>query len=84
MRIAGENGIAAYGVIMYVSFIFCAMFIGYSVGCAPLIGYNYGAENYPELKNLFHKSLKLVAAPVLPGYPGKPSVCTAGLPFCRI
>ena len=60
MRIAGENGIAAYGVIMYVSFIFCAMFIGYSVGCAPLIGYNYGAENYPELKNLFHKSLKLV------------------------
>lgn len=60
MRIAGENGIAAYGVIMYVSFIFCAMFIGYSVGCAPLIGYNYGAENYPELKNLFRKSLKLV------------------------
>lgn len=60
MRIAGENGIATYGVIMYVSFIFCAMFIGYSVGCAPLIGYNYGAENYPELKNLFHKSLKLV------------------------
>ena len=60
MRIAGENGIAAYGVIMYVSFIFCAMFIGYSVGCAPLIGYNYGAENYTELKNLFRKSLKLV------------------------
>ena len=60
MRIAGENGLAAYGVIMYVSFIFCAMFIGYSVGCAPLFGYNYGAENHAELKNLFRKSLRLV------------------------
>lgn len=60
MRIAGENGIAAYGVIMYVSFIFSAMFIGYSVGCSPLVGYNYGARNHDELKNLFRKSLKLI------------------------
>lgn len=56
MRFAGEDGIAAYGVIMYVSFIFIAMFIGYSVGSAPLISYNFGAKNTDELKNLFRKS----------------------------
>lgn len=60
MRIAGENGIAAYGVIMYVNFIFCALFLGYSLGCAPLIGYNYGAGNHSELQNLFKKSIRLV------------------------
>lgn len=61
MRIAGENGIAAYGVIMYVNFIFCAIFLGYSIGCAPLVGYHYGAKNHTELQNLFKKSLTLVA-----------------------
>lgn len=60
MRIAGENGIAAYGVIMYVNFIFSALFLGYSLGSAPLVGYNYGAGNHKELQNLFKKSLKLV------------------------
>lgn len=54
---AGENGIAAYGVIMYVNFIFLAVFIGFAIGSAPLIGFNYGADNRPELKNLFKKSL---------------------------
>lgn len=57
---AGENGIAAYGVIMYVNFIFIAIFIGYSIGSAPIIGYHYGAENDSELKNLFRKSLILM------------------------
>lgn len=56
MQLAGENGIAAYGVIMYVGFIFAAIFIGYSIGTAPIIGYNYGAANHSELKNLFKKS----------------------------
>lgn len=60
MRIAGEDGIAAYGVIMYVNFIFCALFLGYSIGSAPLVGYNYGAGNHSELKNLFQKSLRLI------------------------
>lgn len=60
MRIAGENGIAAYGVIMYVNFVFCALFLGYSLGCAPLVGYNYGAGNHSELQNLFKKSLRLI------------------------
>ena len=54
---AGEDGIAAYGVIMYVNFIFMAVFIGFAIGSAPLIGYNYGADNRAELKNLFRKSL---------------------------
>ncbi|MDO5389034.1 MAG: MATE family efflux transporter [Clostridia bacterium] len=60
MKIAGEDGVAAYGVIMYVNFIFMAIYIGYSIGSAPIVGYHFGAENYDELKNLFKKSLKIV------------------------
>ena len=56
MRLEGEDGIAAYGVIMYVGFIFVAMFIGYAVGTAPIVGYNFGAQNTDELKNLLKKS----------------------------
>lgn len=61
MRYIGEDGIAAFGVIMYVSFIFIAIFIGYSIGSAPIIGYHYGAGNYEELKGLFRKSLRLIS-----------------------
>lgn len=57
---AGENGVAAYGVMMYVSFIFAAAFIGYSIGTAPIIGYHDGAQNHTELKGLLHKSLILI------------------------
>lgn len=57
MKYAGENGVAAYGVIMYVSFIFLAIFLGYSIGVAPIIGYNQGAENHIELRNVFKKSM---------------------------
>lgn len=60
MKIAGENGVAAYGIIMYVNFIFMAIYFGYAIGSAPIIGYHYGAGNYDELKNLFKKSLKLM------------------------
>lgn len=56
MKFAGQNGVAAYGAIMYVSFIFVAIFIGYSIGVAPVISFHYGAENTGELKNLFKKS----------------------------
>lgn len=62
MKFAGENGIAAYGVILYANYIFYAVFIGYSMGCAPIISYHYGAENHDELKNLYRKSLVLVGA----------------------
>ncbi len=58
---AGENGIAAYGVLMYVNFIFIAIFIGYSIGSAPIIGYNYGAQNHKELKNVFRKSMIIMS-----------------------
>ena len=57
MKLAGENGIAAYGTIMYVGFIFAAIYIGYAIGCAPLIGFNYGAGNKSELKNLLRMSI---------------------------
>ena len=62
MKYAGENGIAAYGVMMYVSMIFSAAFIGYSVGTAPVISYHYGAKNEGELKGLLRKSLIITLA----------------------
>lgn len=61
LKYAGVDGVAAYGVIMYVGFIFSAIFIGYSMGTAPIVSYNYGAENSTELKNLFKKSLIIIA-----------------------
>jgi putative MATE family efflux protein len=57
MAYAGENGVAAYGVIMYIDFIFLAAFIGYAMGTAPVISYHFGAENHTELKSLLRKSL---------------------------
>lgn len=60
MRFAGEDGVAAYGVLMYVNMIFMAAFIGYSVGAAPIVGYHYGAGNRQELKSLLRKSLGIV------------------------
>lgn len=61
MRYVGESGVSAYGVLMYVNFIFVAVFIGYSVGISPIIGYNYGAGNKGELKNVLKKSLVIIA-----------------------
>lgn len=58
MKFAGENGVAAYGVIMYVNFIFIAVYIGYAIGSAPIIGYHYGAGNKGEMQNVFGKSLR--------------------------
>ena len=58
---AGENGVAAYGVMMYVSMIFSGAFIGYSIGTAPVIGFHYGAQNHAELKSLLRKSLVLLS-----------------------
>ena len=60
MRFVGENGVSAYGVIMYVSFIFCSIFIGYSIGVAPIIGFNFGAGRKDELRGVFKKSLVII------------------------
>lgn len=60
MRFAGEDGVAAYGVMMYVNFIYMAIFFGYAMGIAPVISYHFGAQNHDELKNLFTKSVKLI------------------------
>ena len=62
MKYAGEDGIAAYGVIMYVNFIFISVFIGFSIGNAPLVGYHHGAGNYSELKNLLRKGIMVILA----------------------
>ena len=59
LRFAGKDGVAAYGVLMYTEFIFVAVFIGYAIGSAPVIGYHYGAENTGELKSLLRKSVTL-------------------------
>ncbi len=60
LKYAGENGVAAYGVLMYVNMIFLAIFIGYSVGVAPVIGFQYGAGNRDELHSLLGKSLTII------------------------
>lgn len=62
LKYAGEDGVAAYGVLMYVSLIFQAVFIGYAVGSAPVISYHYGAQNHAELKGLLRKSFMLIGA----------------------
>ena len=58
MKYAGSDGVVAYGIIMYVGFIFSGTYLGYSIGTAPIIGYHYGAKNTDELKSLLKKSLK--------------------------
>ena len=60
MRLTGEDGVSAYGVLMYVQFIFISIYIGYSIGCAPVVSYHFGAQNHGELKNLLGKSVLLM------------------------
>lgn len=60
LNYAGEDGVAAYGVMMYVSMIFSSAFLGYSIGTAPVVGYHDGAQNHDELKGLLRKSLTLI------------------------
>lgn len=60
LEFAGANGVSAYGIIMYVSFIFVGTYLGYSVGSAPIISYHFGANNQNELKSIFKKSIKLL------------------------
>lgn len=61
LKLAGENGVAAYGVLMYLNLTFVSIFLGYTIGIAPVISYHFGAGNYPELKNLLRKSLVVLA-----------------------
>ena len=60
IKYIGENGIAAYGVLMYVNMIFISVFIGYATGTAPIISYHYGAKNHTEMKGLLKKSLVII------------------------
>ena len=62
MHLVGQDGVAAFGVIMYVNFIFIGVFMGYSIGAGPVISYHYGAGNQAELRSLLHKSLRLLLA----------------------
>ncbi len=60
MKYAGENGVVAYGVLMYVSMVFTSAFLGYATGTAPVVGYHYGAGNHAELKNLLKRSAVVI------------------------
>ena len=60
LRLIGENGVAAYGVIMYAAFLFVAVFVGYAFGSAPIVSFHYGARNHAEVHNLYRKSLRLI------------------------
>lgn len=62
LKYAGQDGVASYGVLMYIQFFYVAIFIGYSIGSAPIISYHYGADNHPELKSLLRKSIFLMIA----------------------
>ena len=73
LKYIGENGVSAYGVLMYVQFIFIAIFIGYSIGCAPVVSYHYGAGNSPEMKNMLKKSILLM---------GMLGILLSALAFC--
>ncbi len=79
LKLEGENGVAAYGVIMYANFIFVAIFVGYAIGSAPVVGFHFGAGNHGELKNLFRKSLTLMAlcgaAMLILGFTLAPPLC---------
>lgn len=85
MNLAGENGVAAFGTIMYVNFIFIAIFLGYSIGSAPLVSYHYGAGNHDELKksvpkkSAAHRNLGTHAV-----YSGAADRQTSGRHLCRI
>ncbi len=61
LRFAGEDGVSAYGVLMYVGFVFAAVFIGFSIGSAPVISFHFGAKNHSEMKSLLKKSIVLIA-----------------------
>ena len=81
LRLLGEDGVSAYGVIMYVQFVFVAISIGYTIGSAAIVSYNYGADNKAELQNILKKSIIFAAVT---------GVCLAGLaqalasPFAKI
>ena len=62
LKYIGEDGVSAYGVLMYVQFIFIAIDIGYSIGCAPIVGFHYGAQNHAELKNMLRLSTRLMCS----------------------
>lgn len=62
MRYVGEDGVAAYGVIQYITYVFFTIFIGYSMGTAPIVSYHYGANDTDELQNLRRKSLRIIGS----------------------
>ena len=62
MRLAGEDGVAAFGVIQYCNFIFLSVFLGYSIGSSPIVSYNYGSRNHAELQNMYRRSLRIVGS----------------------
>ena len=62
MRLLGEDGVSAYGVLMYVQFIFTAVFFGFATGSAPIISYHFGADNPKEVKNMLRKSIVIMEA----------------------
>ncbi len=76
MKFAGEDGVAAFGVIMYAGFIFMTVFLGYSIGSSPIVSYNYGAKNFKELRNMFTKGFTIM---VLMGF----IMMITGLIFAR-
>ena len=62
IKFAGEDGVAAYGVLMYINMIFLSTFLGYATGVSPVVSFHFGAQNYDELKRIFKRSLGIIGA----------------------
>ena len=60
MRLYGEDGVAAYGILMYITFAYAAIYIGYNLALTPIVGYHYGAENIREQRSILRKSLVII------------------------
>lgn len=61
LKYSGEPGVAAYGVLMYFLVVCDGLYMGYSLGVAPIMGYNHGADNRKELRGVFRKSLVFIS-----------------------
>ena len=61
LTFAGEDGVAAVTIIMYVLMFASSLYTGYSYGAAPMLSYYYGEQNYTKLKKLVAVSLKVIA-----------------------
>ncbi len=60
LDLAGEQGVAAIGIILYAQFLLMSAFLGYAQGVAPIFSYAYGARDHLQLKKVFSISIRVI------------------------